>query len=446
MYRKFKFTHFSLFVSVIAALGGFLFGYNTSVISGAILFIARDFRLSIFEQELIVSTLLIGALIGALLGGFIADSFGRKKTLFFTLILFFLGTLSLTDASTFSILLIGRFIVGLAIGIASLAVPLYIAEMSPPEKRGAFVSLNQLLITIGILVAYIVSYFYADRQEWREMFSFGFIPIVVQFIGLFLIPETPSWLISHNRKEAAEKILHQMRLAHPLQHLVEVEKGEDIPTKRSWKELLNPAVRRSFLVGIGISVFQQITGINTVIYYAPQIFQRAGYQAAETAIFATMLVGCVNVAFTVLSLWLLDRLGRRFLLMGGLVGMAAALAILGFSFLEGASAVGLTAIGAVMVYVAFFAVSLGPVAWLIISEIYPLGIRGRAMGIATFANWTCNYIVSLTFLTLIEVLGTGITFWVYTLSCLIALWFVIKMVPETKGKTFEQIQSFWKKS
>ncbi len=439
-----KFTNYSLFVSSIAALGGLLFGYNTSVISGALLFIAKDFHLTIFQQELIVSTLLIGALIGAFLGGFIADQFGRKKTLFFTLFLFLIGILCLTIAGSFHMLLTGRFIVGLGIGIASLAVPLYIAEVSPPESRGALVSLNQLAITIGILLAYIVSYAYSDLKEWRQMFAFAFFPVVIQFVGLFFIPETPSWLISRNRKEAAEKVLHKLFLAHPNTQLAPVEKSEDVPTSKSWKELFNPLYRRAFLIGVGISVFQQITGINTVIYYAPQIFQKAGLATAQSAIFATMLVGIVNVAMTIIALWLIDRLGRRPLLIGGLIGMAASLAILGFSFFGGGN-VGLTAIGGVMIYVAFFAVSLGPVAWLIISEVYPLGIRGRAMGIATFANWVCNYIVSLTFLSLIEAFGTGMTFWIYTVICILGLWFVYKLVPETKGKTFEQIQNFWKK-
>lgn len=441
MRKKFKFTGFSLFVSVVAALGGLLFGYNTSVIAGAIVFIAQDFQLTIFEQELVVSTVLIGCVIGAFLGGFLADQFGRKKTLFITLVLFFIGILSLTEATGFYSILIGRFITGLAIGVASVAVPLYIAEMSPTESRGALVSLNQLLITIGILIAYIVSYIYADKQLWREMFAFSFFPLLIQFFCLFFIPETPSWLISRGKESAADKVL--LRIGGPSRLVSTLEKQVNNPAKKNWRELFSPSVRRPFLVGIGVSVFQQITGINTVIYYAPQIFQKAGYQTAESAIFATMLVGCVNVILTVISLWLIDRIGRRPLLIGGLVGMALSLAVLGFSFLSGHH-IGMTAIAGLMIYVAFFAVSLGPVAWLIISEIYPLGIRGRAMGIATLANWVCNYIVSLTFLSLIQQFGTGHTFWIYTIICLVGLWFVYKLVPETKGKTFEQIQGFWR--
>jgi sugar porter (SP) family MFS transporter len=354
--------------------------------------------------------------------------------------------LTLTESAGFNALLLGRFISGLAIGIVSMAAPLYIAEMSPPENRGALVSLNQLCITIGILIAYIVTFSFSSNGDWRSMFAFSFIPIVIQFIGLIFIPETPSWLLSHHRKEAAEKILHRIRIAPSHHTLVNTNQEDDAPSTRNWRALFSPSVRKPFLIGIGVAVFQSITGINTVIYYSPQIFQLAGYQAAQTALFATILVGAVNVLVTIVALWLIDRIGRRPLLIAGLIGMAASLIILGISFLVKGEASGLTAVFAMLIFVAFFAVSLGPVAWLIISEVYPLGIRGRAMGIATFSNWVCNYFVSLTFLTLIEVLGTSGTFWLYAIICFLGLWFVIRLVPETKGKTFEEIQSFWKKS
>ncbi len=446
MSRQRKFTSYTLFVSCVAAIGGILFGYNASVISGVLLFISNKFQLSTFEQELIVSTLLIGALIGALIGGVIADLFGRKKTLFLTLFLFLIGILTLTMASSFNAFLIGRLISGFAVGIVSMAVPLYIAEMSPAGNRGALVSLNQLCITIGILLAYIVTYSLADSGSWRNMFAFALIPTVLQFVGLFFVAETPSWLMSHEKREEADQILHKIQVAPKDKRLVREKKGEDFPTKKDFRELFSKNVRMPFLIGIGVAVFQSITGINTVIYYAPKIFQLAGYTEATTALFATMLVGIINVIVTIISLWLIDRIGRRPLLVSGLIGMAFSLVILGFSFFIEGEGSGLTAIFAMLIYVAFFAVSLGPVAWLIISEVYPLGIRGRAMGIATFANWISNYFVSLTFLSLIGILGAFGTFWLYAIICILGLWFVIKLVPETKGKTFEQIQAFWKRS
>lgn len=441
-----KWVQFPLVVSLIASLGGLLFGYNTSVIAGALLFLVNDLGLTTFQEELVVSTLLIGALLGALCSGFLADAMGRKKTLFATAFLFFIGTFCLTTAVNFDELLLGRFLSGFGIGLASVAVPLYIAEIAPCENRGVYVSLNQLMITVGVLIAYVVCYLYAERQEWREMFGFGFAPLVVQVIGLFFIPETPAWLLSHKRVEEAEKVLHRLKSADPSQRLVELEKKEDTPDDQRWSALFKPSVRRAFLIGIGMSVFQQITGINAVIYYAPRIFQLAGYQEAQMATFVTMLLGAVNVGMTLVALWLIDRLGRRPLLIIGLIGMSLSLALLGYSFSGETGEAGALAVIALMSYISFFAISLGPVAWLIISEIYPLGIRGRAMGAATFANWACNYFVSLTFLSLVAEFGAGPTFWLYMLISLVGLWFVLKMVPETKGKTFEEIQHFWKKT
>lgn len=446
MHGKHRITGYSLFVACVAAISGLLFGYNTSVIAGVLLFISKEFHFTTFQQELIVSTLLIGALIGALAGGVITDWIGRKKTLFVTLALFVIGVFTLTDAYGMQAFLFGRFVSGLAVGIVSMAAPLYIAEMSPPGRRGALVSLNQLCVTLGILLAYFVNYAFAPTGNWRLMFACAFIPIAVQFVGLLFVSETPSWLMTHHRRELANRILHRIRVAPKEQHLVNDSKEEDAPTKRHFGALFARGVRQPFLIGIGVAVFQAITGINTVIYYAPQIFQMAGYSTAQTALFASILVGVINVILTIIALWLIDRVGRRPLLVAGLIGMAVSLALLGVSFFFSGEFSGLTAIFALLIYVGFFAVSLGPVAWLIISEIYPLGIRGRAMGIATFSNWFCNYVISLTFLSLIEAMGTANTFWLYGIICLLGLWFVIKLVPETKGKTFEEIQQFWKKS
>ncbi|MBX9743770.1 MAG: sugar porter family MFS transporter [Chlamydiales bacterium] len=446
MRARSKLVSYSLVVAVIASLGGFLFGYNTSVIAGAMLFLVNDLGLTTLQEELVVSTLLIGALFGALGGGFLNDALGRKKTLFGTAFLFFIGTLCLTMSRDFDELLVGRFLSGFGIGIASVTVPLYIAEIAPSEHRGFYVSLNQLMITIGVLTAYIVCYLYAESQEWREMFGFAFIPLAVQFVGLFFIPETPSWLITHKQSAKAEKILHQLRVANTKEYLVEIEKKEDAPQDQRWSALFQPRIRKAFLIGIGMSVFQQITGINAVIYYAPRIFQMAGYREAEMATFVTMLLGAVNMAMTVVALWLIDRIGRRPLLIIGLSGMSVSLLVLGYAFSGRIGEAGILAVIALMTYISFFAISLGPIAWLIISEIYPLGVRGRAMGAATFANWGCNYLVSLTFLSLVTSLGAGLTFWFYMLIAFIGLWFIYKMLPETKGKTFEQIQRFWKKS
>lgn len=405
-------TIYSFFVSLVAALGGFLFGYHTSIISGALLFLSRDFSLTTVEQELVVSTLLIGAMLGAVVGGFIANRVGRKKTLLITVVLFFVGTLVISDATGFASLLVGRFITGIAIGIASMAVPLYISEMAPPKSRGALVSLNQLMIAFGILVAYFVQFLFSETREWRQMFAFALIPISIQFLGLFFIPETKPWL----------------------------ERDKTRTEKHSLRDLFKPEMRNVFWIGIAISVFQQITGINTIIYYSPKIFEAAGNHTIQSSIEATLVIGIINMLFTVVALWLIDRVGRRALLLIGLGGMALSLAVLGI-------VIGIRpdmALMAVLAYVAFFAISLGPIVWLIISEIYLFKVRSLAMGVATFANWLCNFLVSVTFLSLVSAIGLSSTFWLYMAISIFAFVFVWKKIPETKGKTFEQIQQFFK--
>jgi sugar porter (SP) family MFS transporter len=440
-----KFTNFSLFVSIVAAIGGLLFGYNTSVISGALLFLKGSFNLSTFNQEMLVSIILIGALFGACFGGMIADKLGRKFTLLLTSVLFIFGTFIAMSADSLRVLFMGRIIIGFAIGIVSVATPLYIAEMSDPKHRGALVSLNQFGVTIGILLAYIINYAFAIDSDWRAMFGFAIIPSIILFILLFFIPETPTFLATHGKKIKALKILKKIIL-NPTSS--EIDSIESINQEKavSWSHLFEKSVRPALFIGIGISIFQQVTGINIVIYYAPTIFQLAGFESAPSAILASMGIGTINVIMTFIALWLIDLVGRKPLLKVGISGMVISLIVLGFVFLLKGSLVSLISIISLMAYVSFFAIGLGPIAWLIISEIYPMGIRGRAMGIATFANWTFNYLISLSFLTLVDLLGKSFTFWLYAIIGILALWFVIKKVPETKGKTLKEIQTFLKRN
>ncbi len=443
MKEKHPFAPYVVFSSVIAALGAFLFGYHTAIISGAILFITEEFGLTFFQQEFLISSTLIGCVIGALSGG-ISDYFGRKRTLIYDAFIYLIATFLLFDAQSYGMLITGRIVVGFAIGIASVTVPLYIAEIAPAESRGRLVSLNQLLITIGILVSFWVAYIYAAQENWRTMFSFAMIPALVQLFCLLFISETPAWLLSKGKSKQAEKALHRLKMASPKAHLTPQEKKQNQPMRKKFKALLSPEVRAPVLIGIGISIFQQITGINTVIYYAPRVFQYAGFQSEESAILATVWVGVVNVVMTIVGLWLVDRIGRRPLVLIGVAGMTVCLAVLASSFMFEAK-VGVLSVVAILAYIGFFAPGLGIVTWLIISEIYPLGIRGRAMSVATFFNWGANYVVSLTFLTLIQLLTIGGTYWLFTLICIGCFIFIWKKVPETKGKTFEQIQAFWQK-
>jgi MFS transporter, SP family, galactose:H+ symporter len=356
-----------------------------------------------------------------------------------------IATFCLYDAQSFSAIMYGRFVAGIAIGIGSVTAPLYIAEIAPKENRGALVSLNQLMIVLGILVSFWMSYLYAGSADWRDMFTIGFIPAALQGLGLFFIPESPAWLISQGHTSAAEKSLHRLEMDMTEARFAPEEKKQDHPSNKSYRALFAPNVRTAFLIGIGISVIQQVTGINTVFYYAPEIFQLAGFVSAKSAIYATMWIGILNLFMTIIGLWLVDRVGRRPLLLLSLIGMTLSLALLGTAFIALSVQEGALAIVSLLVYIASFAIGLGMVPWLMISEIYPLGIRGRAMGIAVFSNWGANYIVALTFLPLIQAIGIGATYWFFTVICLLSVYFVWKKVPETKGKTFDEIQQFWHK-
>jgi len=433
-------------VSAVSALAGLLFGYDTGVISGAILFVQEDFRLSTFQEEIVVGAVLLGAMIGAAGGGRLADRFGRRLVLVQVACLFILGALGTSLASGATLLSVGRVVVGIAIGIASFTAPLYISEISPAHIRGKLVSLNQLMITIGILVSYLADYALAASRGWRWMFGLAAVPGLILLIGLLFVPESPRWFVKQQLRDRARAVLAKIR--NPLAIDAELAEIESSLTQQegSWRELSSPALRPALLIGIGLAVFQQFTGINTVIYYAPTIFQLAGLQSHSAAVLATAGVGTVNVLLTVLALELLDRAGRRPLLLFGLVGMIFSLVFLGAAFLaeNPTPALAWISLICVMAYVACFAVSLGPIFWLMIAEIYPLKLRSRAMAVATMFNWGSNLLVALTFLSLLRALGRPATFWLYALVGLVAWVFVLRMVPETKGKTLEQIEAAWR--
>jgi sugar porter (SP) family MFS transporter len=437
---------FVLTISAVSALAGLLFGYDTGVISGAILFVQEDFHLSTIQEEVVVSAVLLGAMIGAAVGGRLTDRFGRRNVLMQVACLFVLGALGTALAPGTVWLSAGRVVVGIAIGIASFTAPLYISEISPAHIRGKLVSLNQLMITIGILVSYLADYGLAGSRGWRWMFGLAAIPGGILLAGLLFVPESPRWYVRQRLHERAREVLAKIR--EPFEVDSELAEIEASLTQQqgSWRELLSLALRPALAIGIGLAVFQQFTGINTVIYYAPTIFQLAGLASHSAAILATAGVGVVNVLLTILALELLDRAGRRPLLLYGLIGMILSLALLGIGFLTQTPtpALAWVSVICVMAYVACFAISLGPIFWLMIAEIYPLKLRSRAMALATMANWGSNLLVALTFLSLLRALGRPGTFWLYALIGVLAWIFVLRMVPETKGKTLEQIEANWR--
>jgi sugar porter (SP) family MFS transporter len=431
-----------------AALGGLLFGYDTGVISGAELFLKDDFFLSTFALELIVSGVLVGAATGSLLGGRLADIYGRRRLLLVTALIFAIGALVCAAATSATILIVGRIIVGLGIGLASGTVPVYISEVSPADARGWQVSLFQLAITVGIVLAYLVDYAFAPIRGWRWMFGIAAVPAAVFAGGIWFLPESPRWLIKSGRRAAALEALSRVRGTTDVhEELNEIAATCAHAEERGrFGDLLMPAVRPALIVGIGLAAFQQITGINTVIYYAPLIIQDAGISSASGAILATVGIGAINVAMTVVAMWLIDRMGRRPLLLTGIAGMAVSLGALGLVFRNaqpGQSSATL-AVAGMMVFVASFAISLGPIFWLLISEIYPIKIRSSAQGVAAAFNWGANLLVSLTFLTLVQAMGASWTFWLYGICAVFAGLFSYWRVPETKGRTLEEIENFWK--
>jgi len=439
------------YIAVIAAVGGLLFGYDTGVISGALLFIKHQWVISSFTQGCIVSSVLVGAVIGSLGSGKITDKYGRRAVILATAVIFMIGSIASAFAISPVMLMCFRVLIGIAIGVASYAVPLYISEISPDNVRGGLVSLNQLAITIGILSSYFIDQYFAGFDNgWRYMFIVGVIPAALLGIGMFFLSDTPRWLVSKNYNYKAFRILKRLNpevnpeeTVNAIKESLKNENGED---GNSWKEIFSPWIRPALVVGVGLMFLQQFTGINTVIYYAPTIFEMAGFKSASAAISASVLVGVINVLMTIVAICFIDKLGRKKLLYIGLSGMALSLSVLACVFygLLGV-AVKWLVVGSLLVYVSSFAISLGPIAWLIISEIYPIHIRGFAMSIATVSNWAFNMIVALAFLPLIDSLGKSSTFLLFAAISVLGLFFCYKFVPETKGKSLEQIENEWLK-
>jgi sugar porter (SP) family MFS transporter len=434
-----------LIVAAIASLGGLLFGYDTGVISGALPFLKHDFALDARMQGVATSAVLVGATLGAAGAGAVSDAFGRKRVILAVALLFVLGAIGSAMAPRLDVLLAGRAVVGVAIGIASMLTPLYLSEIAPKEKRGGIVSLNQFCITFGILISYLVDYALAGAENnWRWMLGLGAVPGLILFLGMLTLPESPRWLAGESRMDDARAALRRMRETDDVDaELAELrtdlrQDGRLVP----WSALLAPAGRRPLVIGVALAIFQQVTGINTVIYYAPTIFQSAGLSSASVSILATAGVGLVNVIMTVVAMRLLDSAGRRALLLWGLGGMIVMLLVLSAGFYLGTGGwVALVTVPSVAAYVGFFAIGLGPVFWLLISEIFPLAIRGRGMSVATVANWGSNFAVTLVFPPLVAWLGSAAAFLAFAVLSVGALIFTWRMVPETRGRSLEEIES-----
>ena len=431
-------------VASVAALGGLLFGYDTGVISGALLFIKQDFELNPFVEGFIVSSLLLGAMVGAGVSGALSDRLGRRTIILGAAIIFAIGAIGAGLSPSVWVLLVFRFVLGLGVGAASALVPSYISESAPTDVRGSLSSLFQLAITLGILIAYLVNGAFAAAEDWRWPIGLAFVPAAVLFVGMYFLPETPRWLVSKNREEEARQVLSRSRseeeVDSEISEIREVEQEEE--EQVGYGELFAPWVRPMIVVGIGLAVFQQFVGINTVIYYAPTIIKSTGL-GSSASILSTIGIGIVNVAMTVVAILIVDRVGRKPLLIVGLVGMVISLLIIGGAFLvPGLSGIiSWVTLAGLMLYVASFAVSFGPLLWVMLPEIFPVKARGAGTGLSSLSNWGANFIVAQAFLPLVALIGTTAVFWILAGICIVAGIFIYFIVPETRGRSLEEIES-----
>ena len=446
--EKFKFIWLYI-VAIIASLGGLLSGYDTGVISGALLFINETWDLSESLQGIVVSSVLIGAVIGAATNGILADIFGRKKVIIATAIIFILGSILCGFAPNVYVLIISRIFVGLAVGIVNFVIPLYLSEISPKAVRGTLVSLYQWAITAGILFSYFINAAFAQAVfNWRWMLLAGVLPGVILLVGMCFMSDTPRWLISKGKDDAAQKVLKKIEPDVDIENEVkEIKRTLKLNDRTSGEKFkFRKWMIMPFVVGIGIMFAQICTGINTIIYYAPTIFKVAGFDSNLNAIYATTGIGVVNFLMTIVAIFFTDRLGRKPLLYFGLTGVMLSLAALGCAFaFESALGSNLkyVAVGSLVTYIICFAMSLGPIGWIIVSEVFPLKIRGIAMSICTVSNFAFNFFVVGSFPILIHKIGGAYTFWGFAVVSFLCILFVYFFVPETKGISLEQIESNW---
>lgn len=432
-------------VCFIAGLGGILYGFDMGIIAAALIFIRESFSLSTRMEEIVVSVVLVGAMAGALAGGSIADRIGRRTTLLWGGAIFLAGSLLAPASPNAFTLIVARALLGVAVGFTSVTAPVYVSELAPPQSRGMLIGLYQFALTLGIALADLVGYWLAGNHAWRLMFGLGAVPAILFVLLLFTLPESPRWLYAHNRVAEAQSVLNNFTDETGARLLIDdIRSALQIRPEQRWSALWSPAVRHSLFIAVGFTVLQQVTGVNTIIYYGPRIFSLAGISSNKNAIFATLLVAITNVLATVIALVLVDRAGRKPLLYAGISGMTASLFLLAYSFHNPAAfgaAPGLIATICLMVYITCFAFSMGPIAWIIVAEVFPLQLRGRGVAAASIGSGASNFIVSLTFLSLIKGVGDSSTFVIYAVFCIITLFFVCFVVPETKGRQLESISA-----
>jgi SP family galactose:H+ symporter-like MFS transporter len=426
-----------------ATLGGFAFGYELAVISGALLFLRQDFGLGALEQGALVSIVPLGAMAGGLVAGRVADGLGRRRALILIAALFIAGTVLAVVAPSYGVLLAARAITGVAVGAVSSTVPVYLSEIAPPAARGRLVAINQLMITLGVVVAYCVGLAFSGSGEWRAMFGVGLLPSALLLVGMLRAPETPAWLDAHGETDRAREVLLQVGDAAEAERFL-----DDLRRRRAQqlrragvRALLRSAAAPALLVGVTLALVQQFAGINAVISYAPSIMERTGLDASNSILYS-IGIGVANVAATVVAVRLVDRRGRRPLLLASTAGTCVSLVLLGVTFEQSLGDVGSwLSLVCLLAYVTSFAVGLGPIFWLLIAEIFPPEARAAGAGVATAVNWFSSFVVGLLFVPLADAIGQGPTFWLFAGVCALGFAFVRRYVPETRGRGISDIEA-----
>jgi SP family arabinose:H+ symporter-like MFS transporter len=440
-------------VSLVAALGGLLFGYDTAVIAGVIGYLQKRFELSPLMTGWAASSAIWGCVFGAMMAGYLSDRFGRKKVLIVTAILFIISSVGAMVPRNLWEFLIARFIGGLGIGAASMLSPLYISEIAPSRNRGRLVSLYQLAIVVGINLIYFVNLVIASFGDeawnvetgWRYMLGSGTIPAALFLVLLFIVPESPRWLVKKGRYHDALDTLEKVNgIGEGKNVLNEIKEslGQEVGTL---SDLFSKRLKPALVIGVVLALFSQITGINAIIYYAPEIFKQIGF-ASESALMQTVLIGTINTVFTFVAIWLIDQAGRKTLLQWGVAGMVVCLFAVGICFYFNLTN-GPWLILFILAYIACFASSLGPIPWVLISEIFPTRTRGIAMSFCTVVLWVGVLAVTQFTPALLDEdkgIGGAMTFWLFMLNAIVLLWFVWKKIPETKQRTLEEIEQSWK--
>ncbi|MBK0379679.1 sugar porter family MFS transporter [Mucilaginibacter segetis] len=447
-------------VCLVAALGGFLFGFDTAVISGTVSLVKNDFNLSAVSEGWFVSCALLGCIIGVSFSGKLSDKYGRKIVLIISAVLFLASALGCMLSDSFTTLIIFRLIGGLGIGVASMVSPLYISEFSPSRYRGMMVSLYQLALTIGIVLAYFSNAYLANHaadvqgsgsmhtifsaEVWRAMLGLGAVPAAIFLVSLFMVPESPRWLLLKGDERRAAIVLTKIDGAKAAANEIRAFKEQEDKDDTSLKELFKPVYRKALWIGMLLPFLSQVCGINAVIYYGPRILEQAGF-TLNNALGGQVTIGLVNVIFTFVAIFTVDKWGRKPLLFAGVGGAVVSLVIIGALFALGITS-GPWILIFILAFISCFAFSFGPVCWVVVGEIFPNAIRGKAMALATLSLWVGNFLVGQLTPVMLEGLGSSWTFWIFAICCSPALWITWKLIPETKGRSLENIENYWKET